>query len=381
MINAIICEFNPFHNGHKYLLEKAKQKTQAGATVCIMSGNFMQRGEASLWDKHTRAAAAVKNGADLVLQIPTAHSLAGASVFASSGVFIASSLGVETALCFGSESEDISSLKSMAEIDRNKLETFFKDAISKGVSHAAAAQMAYESMGCDASLIKKPNNLLAFEYLKAIKEQKSSILPVNIQRAGTDHDCQSPKDFFASASYIRNHISEDMSGFAPSVTAPMLDKSKMENLVLFSLYNKTRQELFSFADMTEGIENRFYEVSRNAKTLNQVFEGVKSKRYTASRIRRTAYNVFLQNPKGLYKQTPPCLKVLAFNDRGRALLKDLAQKALLPIITKPADYKKLGSDHFELECRASDLYDFCLYRPKGGSVEYRQSPIYIKSEE
>ena len=88
MINAIICEFNPFHNGHKYLLEKAKQKTQAGATVCIMSGNFMQRGEASLWDKHTRAAAAVKNGADLVLQIPTAHSLAGASVSAAAAALL-----------------------------------------------------------------------------------------------------------------------------------------------------------------------------------------------------------------------------------------------------------------------------------------------------
>ncbi len=378
MINAVICEFNPFHNGHKYLLEKAKEKTGAKATVCIMSGNFVQRGEPSLWDKHTRAAAAVRGGADLVLQIPTAHCLAGASVFGTAGVYIANSLGVETSLCFGSESEDITSLIELAKTDKKKLDENFKIALSQGVSYAQAAQTAYTMCGMDAQILKTPNNLLAFEYIKAAINLGSDLKIVNIQRTGDCHDGQNPDGAFASASYIRKNISEDMSAYADNLTSPCLDIEKFEQFLLFSLYNKTKAELSQFADMTEGIENRFYEVSRKSESFEQLCQSVKSKRYTAARIRRTAVNAFIGNPKGLYKQMPPCLKVLAFNDNGRELLKELTAKAKLPIIIKPSDYEKLGSAHFDLECRASDLYDYCCFNKKGGGVEYRQSPIYIR---
>ena len=178
MINAVICEFNPFHNGHKYLLQKAKEKTGADATVCIMSGNFVQRGEAALWDKHTRAASAVRGGADLVLQLPTAHTLSGASVFAQAGVFIADSFGVPTSLCFGSENADIGELFALADIDREKLSQNFKKLTAKGISYAAAAQKAYELCSANADILKSPNNLLAFEYIKAAKG--SSLEIVNI---------------------------------------------------------------------------------------------------------------------------------------------------------------------------------------------------------
>ena len=378
MINAIISEFNPFHNGHKYLIEKAKLKTNADATVCIMSGNFVQRGEAALWDKHERAAMAIKGGADLVLQIPTAHSLSGASVFARSGVYIASALGIETSLCFGSEDEDITPLYSLALIDRQKLANAFKSAIDSGISYAQAAQKAYEACNADASIIKSPNNLLAFEYIKEVIAQKSDLKIVNIKRVGTDHDSDLTTDGFASASFIRNNLDSDMSGFAPEISPVRLDTKKLEDLILFSIYSKTANELSQFADMTEGIENRFFEASKDAKTYDMLCQNVKSKRYTASRIRRTAINVLLQNPKGLYKTLPDCIRVLAFNDKGRALLNDISKKSHLPVITKPADYKKLGSLHFELEVRATDIFDFCCYNRKGKGSEYKNSPIYIK---
>lgn len=378
MINAVICEFNPLHNGHKYLISEAKNKTCAEATVCIMSGNFVQRGEASLWDKHTRAAAAVRyGGADLVLQIPTAHSLSGAGVFARSGVNIAAALGVPTSLCFGSESEDISELFSLANADREKLETAFKAAISTGVSFAAAAQMAYESCSYNADILRLPNNLLAFEYIKAAKGTDLQI--VNVQRIGAEHDGAVTDGEFASASYIRKNIdAQDMSTFAPHISKPRLDTEKLEQLALFSIYSKTPEQLSAFADMTEGLENKFYQAAKTAKTFSELCAGVKSRRYTAAKIRRIAMNVLLQNPKGLYKKDPDCLRVLAFNEKGRNLLKTLAKTASLPIITKPADYKKLGSDHFELECRASDIYDFCTLSRRGKGIEYKISPIYIK---
>lgn len=376
MINAIICEFNPFHNGHKYLLEKAAEKTGAEATVCIMSGNFVQRGEGALWDKHTRAAAAVRGGADLVLQLPTAHSLSSATFFARSGVFIANALGVPTSLCFGSEAEDISPLFLLSQIEPERLAESFKAAAKTGMSYAAAAQSAYESFGTDASILKTPNNLLAFEYIKAAKDTDLQI--VNIPRVGDIHDGSSPRESFASASYIRKNIARDMSAFASGLTPPRLDPKKLEQLLLFSVYNKTAEQLCGIADMTEGLENRFYEVSRSADSFDALCEGVKSKRYTAAKIRRTAISVLLQNPKGLYKRMPDCLRVLAFNDRGRALLKKLADTASLPVITKPADCEKLGSLHFELECRATDIYDFCCFDRRGGGSEYKISPIYIK---
>ena len=376
MINAVICEFNPFHNGHKYLLAKAKEKTGADATVCIMSGNFVQRGEAALWDKHTRAAAAVRGGADLVLQLPTAHTLSGASVFARAGVFIAKSFGLPTTLCFGSEAEDISELFALADIDPAKLSENFKKAAADGISYAAAAQKAYEICGANADILKSPNNLLAFEYIKAAKD--SNLRIVNIQRTGDCHDGNSPEGIFASASYIRKNIKEDMSAFAPELSKPRLDKEKLESLALFSIYSKTATELSAFADMSEGIENRFYEASSKANSFEELCSLVKSKRYTAAKIRRTALGVLLQNPKGLYKQMPDCLRVLAFNDRGRALLNTLSEKSVLPVITKPSDYEKLGSAHFELECKASDIYDFCSDIKRGKGVEYKISPIYVK---
>ncbi len=377
MLNAIICEFNPFHNGHKYLIETAKNKTSADATVCIMSGNFMQRGEPSLWNKHIRAAAAVRGGADLVLQLPTAHSLAGANVFAKAGVYIASALGVETALCFGSESEDISALYSLADIPREKLALAFETAIKSGKSYAAAATEAYSAFSDNVEILKTPNNLLAFEYIKAAK-QLGGVETVNIERVGADHDGQEIKDGFASASYIRKNIDRDMTAFAPLITAPMLDIEKFEQHLLFSVYTKTPSQLSEFADMSEGLENKFYESARSARSFAELCAGVKSKRYTAARIRRTALSVLLQNPKGLYKQMPPCLKVLAFNERGRTLLKTLSKTAALPIVTKPADYKKIDSQHCLLEERASDVYDFCCTDRRGGGSEYKISPIYIK---
>lgn len=381
MVNAVICEFNPFHNGHKYLLDTACEKTGADYTVCFMSGNFVQRGEPAVCDKHTRAAAAVKYGADLVFQIPTAHTLANATVFADAGVYMASAMGVPTSLCFGSEDEDLTPLFKLALVDKLTLAKHFESALSSGKSYASAVMDAYSKCcGENADILKSPNNLLAFEYIKAIIAQKSDIKVVNIKRQGTSHDSVMTSDGFASASYIRKNRGADISEYVPEPLPFALDELRLETTLMYSLYSKTAAELSQFADMSEGLENRFLSAAKSSKTYDELLEKVKSKRYTHSKLRRASMSVLLQNPKDLYKTKPPFMKLLAFNTKGRELLKTLNNTCSLPIITKPSDAAlvKGATAHFELECRASDIYDFCRKIRTGGGNEHRISPIYVK---
>lgn len=376
MINAVISEFNPFHNGHRYLLKTAADKTGADATVCFMSGNFVQRGEPAISDKHTRTAVALAHGADLVIQIPTAHSLASAELFARSGVFMANALGVDTTLCFGSESDDITPLLRLADAPKDLLAECFRKNISMGMSYASAAARAYsDCTGEDASILSTPNNLLAFEYIKAIKSLDAKLGICNVQRKGTDHDSDAVSENFASASYIRKNGGE---GFVPSHTPVRLDYEKYETHLLFSLYKKSAQDLSSYADMSEGLENRFENAAKTAKSINELLSLVKTKRYTHAKLSRAAVNAFLEIPKQFAHKNPPYLKVLGFNDKGRALLKTLADTATLPIIIKPTDAKDISPEFFEIECRASDIYDYVTKNPKGKGTEFTISPIYKK---
>ena len=376
MINAVISEFNPFHNGHKYLLEAAKKKTGADYTVCFMSGNFVQRGEIAFADKHTRAAASVRHGADLVIQLPTAHTVAGASVFASAGVFCASSLGLPVSLCFGSETKDISPLFSLANADTDAIAEALKSGVKQGKNYGASLMDAYSKANpIGAKMLTSPNNLLAFEYIKAIVNQKSDITAVNILRKGTAHDSEITGGEFASASYIRQNGGD---GFMPEKIEGQIDKDRFDTLLLYSIISKTPDELLKFADMTEGLENRFFEAVKTARSPDELFDAVKSKRYTHAKIRRSALSVLLQNPKGLCKTPVPYLKVLAFNDNGRALLKELSKTCSLPIVTKASDGEGIDARHFALECRATDLFSFCRKDKKPMGLEYTHSPVYIK---
>ncbi len=377
MVNAIICEFNPFHNGHEYLMRAAKAKTGADFTLCIMSGNFVQRGQPAFCQKHLRAAAAVHCGADLVLQLPTAHTLAGAQVFAGAGVYIASRLGVDTSLCFGSEDGDLTELFKMAEIDSSVLRAGFAKAAQSGASYAAAAMRAYgECSEKGAQMLKKPNNLLSFEYIKAAREQKSDIRLVNIPRRGA-HD-GAPDGIYASAGYIRAHEDCDNSKYMPRPLSRGIDIQKYEQLLLWTVYSKTAEELEGFADLDEGLSNRVYSAAKSARTVDELYMLIKSKRYTHAKIRRAVTGIIIGNPRGLYKTPPSCLRVLALNDRGRGLLKRLCDSADLPIIIKPRDAEGIADGHFPLECRATDVYDFCSANRQGRGREYLVSPIYVR---
>lgn len=376
MVNAVISEFNPFHNGHKYLLTQAQKTTGAEFTVCFMSGDFVQRGDIAYASKHIRAAAACRHGADIVFALPTAYSLASAGVFANAGVFCANALGVDTTLCFGSEDADISALFELAKIPADKLSKAFKAELLKGVSYGLALTKAYSAFGVDASILTSPNNLLAFEYIKAHVNQNTNLKIANIKRIGNDHDSQVAGDGFASASFIRDNNDIDHLKYMPQKIEPQINRDKFNDLLMYSIFSKTPEQLLQFADMNEGIENRFAKASKSAKTPSELFELVKSKRYTHAKIRRAAMSVLLQNPKGLCKQNVPYLKVLAFNDNGRKLLKIFEKTCTLPIVTKASQGRDINEQHFELDSRAADVFAYCSNSPLG--TEFTRSPIYVK---
>ena len=167
-----------------------------------------------------------------------------------------------------------------------------------------------------------------------------------------------------------------MSAFMPEKMECHIDKERFDSLLLYSILSRTAAELEQFADMNEGLENRFAECVKKAKTPDELYMAVKSKRYTHAKIRRAALSVLLQTPKGLCKRDVPYLKVLAFNDNGRRLLKTLENSCKIPIVTKASDGEKINKEHFALECRAADIYDFCRHKTLGR--EYTVSPIYVK---
>ena len=315
-IAGIIAEYNPFHNGHQYQILKTRE---AGAThiVSVMSGNCVQRGEIALCDKHTRAQAAIKGGADLVLELPVPFSLGTAPDFAKAGVEILSKLGCVDMLSFGSECGNIDELINLADKIDTLSENDIKSAMAKGLTYPAAiASLLDEGRG---ELLNGANNTLAIEYLKAIKG--ASITPFTVKRT-TPHDSDELNTNFASASHIREVIRRggDAGSFTPMALtkADVTDMKNIEPAILYRLAMMTKDD---FADVpyTDGFESRLFEASRNAATLNELYDRVKTKNITHARVRRAVMLASL----GITKkdmQSVPYARILAMNTRGAEVL-------------------------------------------------------------
>lgn len=211
-ICGIVCEYNPFHNGHLYQINKIKKELGFDAVVGVMSGNWTQRGDVAIFDKYTRAKAAVINGMDLVIELPAIHSMQSAEIFARNSVYILNSLGIIDSIAFGTECEDINILKDISDVlvsETNEFRSILKNELNNGSPYFFAREKAiYEILGEDRrDAIRKPNNILAIEYLKAIKRLESSIIPIGIKRYGAQHnDKEFDTSTTASASSVREHI-------------------------------------------------------------------------------------------------------------------------------------------------------------------------------
>ncbi|MDU7336914.1 MAG: nucleotidyltransferase [Clostridium sp.] len=378
LITGIVAEFNPLHLGHEYLIQKIKQFSPGGLAV-VMSGNYVQRGEPAAFYKWPRALAALSCGADLVLELPVSFSVAGAERFAFGAVSILNALGCVDQLAFGSESGNVPALYSIAKaLQSPAFESAVKSHLSLGLPFAAARQAAaQELLGDSAALLSEPNNILGIEYCKALLSTQSTMQPKTIQRIGSAHDAPllTGETRIASASLIRKHIQqkESFSAFVPKTVYPIFERellagrapaslAPLENAILSKLRTMSREELSQLPDISEGLENRIYSSIRACASLEQLLISIKSKRYSHARIRRILLSAFLGLNQQELPETPAYIRILAFNETGRNMLRDIRRTATLPIVTNAADFAPLSNDAkamFETECRTTDLYSLC----------------------
>ena len=288
------------HNGHKYLIEKAKQITGADVAICLMSGNFTQAGNIALKDKFTRAKIAIENGFDAVIELPTIFATSSAEFFASGAINILNGLGCIDYLCFGSETGNISTITDIAKkIIKNNDNIWdnITESMKEGISFAKAREYAISKyLSKDEIAIScLPNNILAIEYVKSLLKQKSTIVPIAIKRE-ENNEC------ITSATIIREMIENrnDISKYVLNYTT-ILDNSQlnnnMYNLIKYAILSKEKDQIKNINGVTEGLENKLYDEINNSNNYNEFIQNVKSKRYQLSKIKRILINIMLEISK------------------------------------------------------------------------------------
>lgn len=374
-ITAVIAEYNPFHFGHRYQLEQIKKHSDAA--VVIMSGPFVQRGEAAITDKWTRARAAILNGADLVLELPVIFALASAREFASGAVNLLNKTGVINNLCFGSESGDKSALINAADIIEHEppeISAKIKYLISSGISYPAARERAFSGIIPD-GLLSSPNNILAIEYIRALIRINSSIEPMPILREGSGyHDIDINK--FASASGIRSRIfsGQNISDLLPFSDFDVYSTSALDTAVTAFLRTITPEQLSQISGVSEGLENRILRAAMEYSSIDDIAASVKTKRYTLTRIKRILLSALLGITHELAASDPNYIRVLGMNSKGSDILR--LMKKNITVITKVANYKE-HDPVFAADLRAQNIFSLCGGRKKG-NADLTTSPVIIK---
>ncbi len=370
---AVICEYNPFHYGHKYQLEVHKKALGADAVICLMSGSFVQRGAPAIYDKWSRATDAVNNGADLVLELPVVYSSQSAQRFATGAVKLLDKLGIVDFLSFGSECGDIDLLKECADIiTSDQFKNLLEEELKSGLSYPSARSKVLKEIypQIDESLLNSPNNILSIEYLNALKNIKSTIEPKPLLRNFN----------FKSASEIRDKIAKDenVSALTPIKVRTSYDVKVFDKLVIYHFKKESLKALHNICDMAEGLENKFKKALQNVSTCDELADAVKSKRYTRTRIDRIIVNSLLEICDNHTEIEPQYARVLAFNKKGQELLSKMKKTSSIPIITKLADAKPTNSD-FELmldkDILSTDIYSIISNNALG--LDFKTSPKII----
>lgn len=393
-VGAIICELNPFHMGHKHLLDSAKSY---GIThiVGIMSANFIQRGEPAILSKEVRAEIALSNGFDIILEIPSIWAMSVAEKFALAGVSIAENLGCVDNLIFGSECGNLSILDKISEFMLSgQANDSVKLYLNKGYSFALSTELSVKDfLGEEyAKIIQNPNNILAIEYLKALKKLNSSIKPVTVKRIGANHDLKYPLENICSSSYLRKCIKEGNNNwydYVPHGCRKIISEQISESFVpvsldsldlaiLYKLRYMSKSDFSLIPDISEGLENRILKLASSAVSLEDLISKVSTKRYTKSRIKRIIMCAFLGILKSDQTLHLPYIKLLGSNKKGMEILKLSKKLTNLPIISRYRDYKKLdnqGQLIFQKEQRIDSVYN--LMSPKILSSSYSNKKKFI----
>ena len=395
---GVVCEYNPFHNGHAYHLRESARLTDDRGVVCVMSGDFVQRGEAALYAKYARAEAAVRGGADVVFELPLPWSLASAEGFARGAVGLLAAIGATT-LSFGTESEDLGILDTLARrlIEPQTVELIrAKMADEPELSFAAARQRVLEELcGEGARALETPNNILAVEYLKTIYTENLSLKPLGVRRLGSAHDGAGEGNT-RSASEIRSLLlrGESADRFMGAAARSVLERdtaqgrgipsrAAIETAILSRLRMLRREDFLALPDASGGLGERLFRAAGEEPTLDAVFAAVKNKRLAMSRVRRACYCAALGITSNAADGIPPYARLLAANARGREMLAELKETSEIPIVTKPASVRELGERSetiFSLGAAAHDLYvlGYRAAEDRRGGADWRSGPRIVE---
>lgn len=413
---GLVTEYNPFHNGHLYHLELSKKICGADYTVCVMSGNFIQRGQPALLDKWARTGMALSNGIDLVIELPVSYVLQSAEHFAFGAVEILDSLGLVDYLSFGSECGEVDILNEIAVLLCNEPMEFsshLKKLLQQGYSYAQAReQSVLEYLGKSISentlrkVMSSPNNILGIEYLKALHRLQSNIRPLTVKRHKTGYHSleYTDPDGIASATAIRSIIQKslDWDRLRPLLPAASLEVIRteaacgkapvfmdyFETAIVTLLRKLNSDQLSNYPDVNEGLENRIVKAAMENSTLDHIFSAIKTKRYTHTRLSRIMCNILLGITRDQFSSFqksggPQYIRVLGANHRGTEILKAAKSRATLPLIIKPSSYDKscnpILKQMIELDFLATDLFSLGYPEPekRKGRLDLTTSPLML----
>ena len=405
---GIVCEYNPFHNGHLYHIIQSKKITGADYTIAIMTGNFAQRGDVSIVDKWAKTEMALLGGVDLVIELPVLYSISSAENFADGAIKILNSLKIVDNIAFGSETKDINLLDRIAEVlcnEPKEYRTLLSHELSKGLSYPKARENALMMYLNDvrrfANVMSSPNNILGIEYLKALRKSKSNILPICIPRVGAGHNDTTYSKNIASATAIRNLVAAnqyntlDFKRLVPISTYSILTENIKKGHVVNSLTNYEKEILYTFRkmsieeianlpDVSEGLEYKLKNAANSCNSLIEFFNIVSSKRYAKTRISRILVYGLLGITKkdiALSKSTTPYVRVLGFNENGRKLLSMISQaNPKLPLITSVKKFEEANKNKnlqtmLEKDIWATDVYTLGYEFDSWAGLDYTQRLI------
>ena len=359
MVYGLISEFNPFHNGHKWLIEQVK--SDENTVVTVMSGTFVQRGDISIINKYDKTRASLQNGVDLVIELPAVYSLANAEIFAKSAVSILDKTGVTDRLFFGSECGDIDVIKNALNIFNDiNVQTKIKENMDKGLYYPKAVYNSIKELYNKetAKIFDGSNNILGLEYVKALKN--TSMEAVTFTRKGSHHDSNEVTENIANGSFIRQNYSEKEL-YIPKY--PIQDTAIIENiekLIIYKISQMTENDLREIPDVAEGIEKRIIDCAGRYNSFSELCNGIKTKRYTMARIRRILCCAILGITREIQSTPIPYIKVLGFTEKGSKLLPKIKEKSPIPLVTNvKVGYDSLdqkGKNIMDIELLATRLW-------------------------
>ena len=402
-ILAIVAEYNPFHNGHLYHLQKSKKMLNPDYSICIMSGNFCERGDTSIIDKWSKTESALRCGFDLVIELPVVYSISSAENFAEGSLKILGAFD-NVILSFGTECGDLDALNNIANVlydEPKEFSTILTHELSKGLSYPKARENALLLYLNDvrkyANILSNPNNILGIEYLKAIKRLKSKVTPFTIKRIDAGYNSLKIKDRLASGTAIRNLIknNEDVKKLMPTPSFNILsdniahgkivnDIHVFEKEIIYTLRKMSLQEISNLQDVNEGLENSIKQAANSCNNLEDLINSVKSKRYTRSRIQRillySILNITKKDIQDSYK-AKPYIRVLGVSKHGKSLLSQISNsKSKYTVVTSVKKFMDINNNRvlknmLEKDILASNIYTLGYEYDSKSNLDYTKKLI------